>query len=57
MGARLSITKRVSHNNVPGQLSTSSEEDSERPIRRIPSLRYLKKRRGSVNINFYLKPK
>lgn len=48
MGARLSTIKRVSSNNVPGDMLIASE-DEDRSIRRIPSIRYLKKRRGSVN--------
>jgi hypothetical protein len=49
MGAHFSTAKRVSSNNVAVDSLTSSE-DEDRPILRIPSLRYLKKRRGSVNI-------
>jgi 2C-methyl-D-erythritol 2,4-cyclodiphosphate synthase len=54
MGARFSATKRVSSNNTLGDISTASE-DEDRPIRRIPSLRYLKKRRSSVKKkSFYI---
>lgn len=48
MGARLSTIKRVSSNNVPGDMLIASE-DEDRSIRRIPSIRYLKKRRGSIS--------
>jgi len=56
MGACFSTIKRVSSFNALGDILTSSE-DEDRPIRRIPSLRYLKKRRGSVNkyIKFLLR--